>query len=272
MLEETTAYDFYKNNKVEDDSLGCTSLIMPDEKFTFLNFPYINSNGDVKNFLGIHIYTAYEILKEQYNLPIVTRDLDDINDSIDEASIAINELDNLGLQDLPKKISDRIRADSINFAINQQSKYDFGDSAKQLDSIVPGGLKNIIMISYVFQDGFQFVSITIPSYITSYQAEQLEEVNSELKKIKELLKEKGNDDHFLIGITVDNFNPLTLKIDESIKEFRINNDTNGEDDIEKGKVKDPIKYIIEYMKANGRINDDIENNFKQNIKVGSRTI
>ena len=185
MLEETTAYDFYKNNEVENDSLGCTTLIMPDERFTFLNFPYINSNGDVKDFLGRHIYTAYEILKEQYNLPIVTRDLYDINDSIEEASIAIKKLDDLGLRNLPKKISDRIRADSINFAIEQQSKYDFGNSAEQLDSIVPGGLKNIIMISYVFQDGFQFVPIKMPSYITSYQAEQLEEVNEELKKIKQ---------------------------------------------------------------------------------------
>ena len=272
MLEEITAYDFYKNNKVENDSLGCTTLIMPDERFTFLNFPYINSNGDVKDFLGRHIYTAYEILKEQYNLPIVTRDLYDINDSIEEASIAIKKLDDLGLRNLPKKISDRIRADSINFAIEQQSKYDFGNSAEQLDSIVPGGLKNIIMISYVFQDGFQFVPIKMPSYITSYQAEQLEEVNEELKKIKQLLKEQGKETPFLIGITVEDFNPLTHKKDESIEEFRINNDTDGEDNIKEGKISDPIKYILEYMKVNGRINDNIENSFRKNIKVGSRTM
>ena len=265
MLEEITPYDFYKNFEAkEDDSLGCTTLIMPDEKFTFLNFPYINNKGIIKSFLGKHEYTAYEIIKEQYGLDIFEKNLDKI----------INEdVRNISLDERIKKETDLKELTKLVFDETKEKIKPFFDHAQnELETYVPGGIKNAIMISYVLQNVFQFITITIPSYITSYQAEQLEEVNEELKEIKKLLKEKGNDDPFLIGITVEDFNPLTHQKDESIEEFRINNDTDGEDNIKNGKINDPIKYILEYMKVTGRINDNIKNSFRQNVKVGSRRI
>ncbi len=133
---------------------------------------------------------------------------------------------------------------------------DMDNISISLNNIIYGNM--VIMISYVIQEGFQFVSINVPNYITSYQVEQLEEVNRELKQVELLLKEKYGDNSgkFLIGVTLGT-------------SIRINNDFDGAEDFEKGKVNDPIKSILEYMKANGRIDDSIENSFRKNEKVGS---
>ena len=217
MLEEITAYDFYNNYEVnDDDSLGCTTLIFPDEKFTFLNITDMNSEGKMVEGLGRHGDTASAILKEKYNVPI------DMNN-------------------LPKS---------------------FEDNA--------GHVKYIIMISYVIQDGFQFVSINIPDYITSYQKEQLEIVDEELKQIELLLKEKygENSGKFLVGVTQDNFNPYNKR--RNYDSIRLNNDFDGEEDFTNGKVSDPIKSMLEYMEKNRRIDDNIKNeliSYKKEVNV-----
>lgn len=218
MLKEMTAYDFYNNYEVEGfDSLGATCLIMPDERFTVLNFADMNEEGKMIEGLGRHADTACMLLKEHYNAPI--------------------DMDNVSMS---------------------------------LDKIVNGDSKYVVMISYVIQDGFQFVSITIPDYITSYQVEQLEEVNKELKQIELCLKEKYGDKSgkFLIGVTQDNFNPYNKRRDYDL--IRLNNDFDGEDNFEEGKVNDPIKSILEYMKKNNRINDNIKNGYKE--KVNSKAM
>lgn len=132
-----------------------------------------------------------------------------------------------------------------------------------------GHIKYVIMISYVIQDGFQFVSINVPDYITLYQVEQLEKVDEELKQIESLLKEKygENSGKFLVGVTQDNFNPYNKR--RNYDSIRLNNDFDGVEDFANGKVNDPIKSMLEYMKANNKVVDNIKNEFKQNIKVGS---
>lgn len=272
MLEETTAYDFCINNaNTENGGLGATALIMPDEKFTFENFKYITNDGEVVENLGNHMCTAYEIIKEQYDLPIVARDLDDICKHLDEFAIALHKLDNCFLS---KKISDRVKQDIIKNYIKDEVEYDFGDSDNKLNGFVNGGIRNIIMITYVIYNGFQFVSIELPSYITSYQVEQLENLSEEIKDIEENLRRKYSDDQykFIAGVKINNFNPITHEQDNSFESIRFNNDFYGEEDFENGKVNDPIKSALEYMKVNGRVNDNIKNSFTKNVKVGSRTI
>ena len=215
--------------------------------------------------------TAYEIIKEQYDLPIVARDLDDICKHLDEFAIALHKLDNCFLS---KKISDRVKQDIIKNYIKDEVEYDFGDSDNKLNGFVNGGIRNIIMITYVIYNGFQFVSIELPSYITSYQVEQLENLSEEIKEIEENLRRKYSDDQykFIAGVKINNFNPITHEQDNSFESIRFNNDFYGEEDFENGKVNDPIKSALEYMKVNGRVNDNIKNSFTKNVKVGSRTI
>lgn len=213
--------------------------------------------------MGNHEYTFYEMLKEKYNIPIVGRDLDDIYSHLRSFVDELEKLDKC----FPDKIAETVRKDIVRNYISSEIKYDFDDSQEKLEKYIPGGLRNMITISYILQDGFQFVSITVPSYITSYQVEQLEKVNEELKQIVVALEDKYGDNYgkFLIGITLDNFNPITHEVDY-FQSIRLNNDFDVEEDIAKGKVKDPIQTVINYMKENNRVNDNIRNALIKNEK------
>ena len=135
------------------------------------------------------------------------------------------------------------------------------------------GINSSIFIQYTTIYPFDFVRILIPAYINTYQCQQIEELNTELNNIKELLEERNKDDDykFFVGVEITNYNPLNHMLDDNFpSSIRINNE--GDEDmslkeideqIKSGKdqsiiVQNPLNVALQYMMLNNRINDSIK--------------
>lgn len=158
--------------------------------------------------------------------------------------------------------------DNLENAVVATQKYEEKLKEYNLD-----GINSSIFVQYTTMYPFDFVRILIPAYINTYQCQQLEELNTELNNIKELLEEKHKDDDykFFVGVEITNYNPLNHKLDDNFSSsIRINNE--GEEDmslkeineqIRSGKdesiiVQNPLNVALQYMMLNNKVNDSIK--------------